>query len=570
MKTKLLFCLIMACIMGLLAQGQVPQTIDFQGRMADSNGDPINGQHTITFSLFSSEAGGSALWIEAREVAFANGLFHVALGEENPIPSSVLAGGTPWLQIAIGAEVLSPRTRLNSAPFSRVAQNLVGGFADVTQVSVGGQPVINSAGQLQGPALQHNHSAMHITSGSFDPARIPTLDILSKTSNTLTVARGGTGTTSFTSGNVLIGNGTGAITSLSRSGIDSRATFPPSAHNHSASEITSGVLSLARIPTGTTNSTVALGDHTHAQYITAETDPTWNGTANQTGNIGRSGNVGIGTTTPTALLHTLGTGTGGGNVLFVGSYKSTNPGDPPASGAGTRMMWYPDKAAFRAGTLFGSPNSQNWDKDNIGYQSFATGFNTKANGNYSTAFGLESNASGLASTAMGNGTAASGDYSTAMGNGSIASGNYSFAINLSNSTGPIVNNNIFRISGATEIGGNVAWTNHSDSRLKKEIQYLETENNLEKIMQLQGVRFQWKESNSDIAGRYYIGFLAQDVLEILPEPVLHDELNDIYSMEYTALIPVLVEAMKEQQAIIKSQQSLIEELFKRLENLEGK
>lgn len=41
------------------------------------------------------------------------------------------------------------------------------------------------------------------------------------------------------------------------------SSFTPSSHTHSASDITSGTLALARIPTGTTSSTVALGDHTH-------------------------------------------------------------------------------------------------------------------------------------------------------------------------------------------------------------------------------------------------------------------------------------------------------------------
>jgi hypothetical protein len=49
---------------------------------------------------------------------------------------------------------------------------------------------------------------------------------------TLATANGGTGTSSFTSGNVLIGAGTGAITTLSRSGIDSRTSFPPESHSH--------------------------------------------------------------------------------------------------------------------------------------------------------------------------------------------------------------------------------------------------------------------------------------------------------------------------------------------------
>lgn len=41
------------------------------------------------------------------------------------------------------------------------------------------------------------------------------------------------------------------------------SSFTPSTHTHSASDISSGVLDVARIPTGTTGSTVSLGNHTH-------------------------------------------------------------------------------------------------------------------------------------------------------------------------------------------------------------------------------------------------------------------------------------------------------------------
>lgn len=52
------------------------------------------------------------------------------------------------------------------------------------------------------------------------------------------------------------------------------STFTPSAHTHSASDITSGTLAIARIPTGTTSSTVALGNHTHSQYLEDSGDDT--------------------------------------------------------------------------------------------------------------------------------------------------------------------------------------------------------------------------------------------------------------------------------------------------------
>ncbi len=131
-------------------------------------------------------------------------------------------------------------------------------------------------------------------------------------------------------------------------------------------------------------------------------------------------NVGIGTSTPAARLHVADS-----NVVFsaVGDLNNI-PGNPPIQGAGRRMMWYADKAAFRAGYTLGN----NWDKANTGNFSFATGFNTKASADYSTAMGYFTTANGGASNAMGYETTASGVYSTAMGFNSIASGTASTAI----------------------------------------------------------------------------------------------------------------------------------------------
>ncbi len=138
----------------------------------------------------------------------------------------------------------------------------------------------------------------------------------------------------------------------------------------------------------------------------------------------KNGNTGIGTDTPAALLHIYGIGTGGGNVLFTGQYKLTGPGPAPAIGAGTRMMWYPDKSAFRAGYIDGTQ----WDTDSIGNYSVALGYNTKAKGYYSTALGSNANASGSGSFATGYYTKASGMNSSALGWRTEATGQYSTAL----------------------------------------------------------------------------------------------------------------------------------------------
>ena len=133
--------------------------------------------------------------------------------------------------------------------------------------------------------------------------------------------------------------------------------------------------------------------------------------------------VGIGTTTPLARLHVIDS-----SVLFSAAGDiPTTPGNTPISGGGRRMMWYPGKAAFRVGYVaFGD-----WDKDNIGNYSLATGYYTKASGDKSTALGYVTTASGFASTALGDATSASGTGSTAMGTNNGAIGSFSTAFGFS-------------------------------------------------------------------------------------------------------------------------------------------
>ena len=135
------------------------------------------------------------------------------------------------------------------------------------------------------------------------------------------------------------------------------------------------------------------------------------------------GNVGINTKTPLALLHV-----NDSSVLFTGpSTLPASPGNPPISGAGTRMMWYPAKAAFRVGRVLGTE----WDKSNLGTNSFASGVGTIASGNLSVAMGDANIASGTSSTSMGSGTLASGISSTAIGDLTRATGENSTAMGSS-------------------------------------------------------------------------------------------------------------------------------------------
>jgi hypothetical protein len=98
----------------------------------------------------------------------------------------------------------------------------------------------------------------------------------------------------------------------------------------------------------------------------------------------------------------------------------------PASGRGTRMMWYPGKAAFRAGAV----DDTKWDDSNVGAFSVAMGTDTTASASGSFAMGQNAAASGSSSTAMGFGTTASGNSSTAMGSSTTASNSNSTAMGV--------------------------------------------------------------------------------------------------------------------------------------------
>jgi hypothetical protein len=105
------------------------------------------------------------------------------------------------------------------------------------------------------------------------------------------------------------------------------------------------------------------------------------------------------------------------------------------------------------------------------------------------------------------------------------------------------------------------WTHISDIRLKENI--TSVSDVLSDVLKLQGVRFNFSSDNSKTQ---QIGFIAQDVEKIFPEFVVSD--SDGYkSIAYGQINAVLVEAIKEQQKQIDSQQKEISELKDLVKNL---
>jgi hypothetical protein len=134
-------------------------------------------------------------------------------------------------------------------------------------------------------------------------------------------------------------------------------------------------------------------------------------------------NVAIGTATTAGKLRVL-----NGAVLFDGTTGTT-----PASGPGTRMMWIPAKAAFRAGQVSGT----DWNDANIGGNSIAMGLDAFANASYTIALGTYVQATGSQSVVIGSGgfsdkAVASGANAIAIGDKNIAASSYATALGADN------------------------------------------------------------------------------------------------------------------------------------------
>ncbi|MBM2816769.1 MAG: hypothetical protein HW421_3531 [Ignavibacteria bacterium] len=120
------------------------------------------------------------------------------------------------------------------------------------------------------------------------------------------------------------------------------------------------------------------------------------------GNPNNLGYVGINNTMPIAGFQVTDK-----NVLFNG-----DTGSVPMTGAGTRFMWIPEKAAIRAGRIEGAGATLwNYNYNHIGDYSVAMGLNCEADGDYSLAIGTHCYANGIASIALGYSSVAGGNAS---------------------------------------------------------------------------------------------------------------------------------------------------------------
>jgi hypothetical protein len=95
----------------------------------------------------------------------------------------------------------------------------------------------------------------------------------------------------------------------------------------------------------------------------------------------------------------------------------------------------------------------------------------------------------------------------------------------------------------------VMLTATSDARLKTDI--TDIADALDAVLRLRGVRFEWKDREQ--AARYgpQVGFLAQEVREVVPQVVHVAEGTGVMSVAYANIVPLLVAAIQELAASVR-------------------
>jgi hypothetical protein len=418
--TRFLIALILQITAVTAFSQTVPQGINYQGIAKNSSGALLVNQALgIRISVLSGSASGALVWQEThQDTTNQFGLFHLVIGQGSSTGSgsassfsNISWGSAPHylkvdLDVTGGTSYVTAETsQLLSVPYSLYSLKSAGlssplALNDLTDV--------NSGSALSGQTIKWNGSEW-----------IAAMDNDSDTA--LFAWNAGAANTADTSSFAFSAGSTDSAVYATSAGSAVFATTAGTAANadHAVHSDTATYSLNCLSPTNDWNLNGNSGIVAPTNFL---------GTINpadlviKTNNVERmritsAGKMGFGTSTPTATMHVVGID----GFVAQGTFGS---GILPVTGAGTRMLWYSKKAAFRAGHVV----STQWDDVNIGNYSFATGYSVSARGYGSVATGQNSIAYDSCGVAMGYACSAVGRYGIAMGNNAQANGIYSVSL----------------------------------------------------------------------------------------------------------------------------------------------
>jgi len=134
----------------------VPLFLTEQGRLFDTNNNPISASATFTFSIYTAATGGTPIWTETQPpITLDSGFFSTQLGSTVPLsPSTFQTAATAGTPLYLGIQVnsdpeISPRQPIATVPFAFAADNAIGDI-NPHSVTIGTKTVIDSNGNWTG------------------------------------------------------------------------------------------------------------------------------------------------------------------------------------------------------------------------------------------------------------------------------------------------------------------------------------------------------------------------------------------------------------------------------------
>ena len=124
---------------------QVPEAMLFQGVLTDTDGEPLDGDHSMSFTIYGSAEGDDTVWTDTMSVTVTGGVFSVMLGGQgNPLDANVFTGETLWLGVSVdGGAEMQPRSSIGAVPYATRAA-----MADNVMTPEAVQDIIDEGGFL--------------------------------------------------------------------------------------------------------------------------------------------------------------------------------------------------------------------------------------------------------------------------------------------------------------------------------------------------------------------------------------------------------------------------------------
>ena len=414
MKTKLSLVLLLSFIFGLLSS-QVPQGFNYQAVARNASGAPVANQLLpVRMTIMSDSLGGTILWQELHSSVTTNlqGVFNLVVGKGVRESASTVTtfSNIDWtvtpkfLKTEInysGWKTLGV-SRLWSVPYAQVARDLDG---PVRKLSVEGE----TSGLEEALFEVKNRDGQTVFAVYNEGVRVYVSDGAKALKGGFAV--GGFGTDKAESTKYLF------------VGKDSVRIYLDT------NPLTKGLKSgFAVGGYDVTKGTVQNYLDVSADSIRVYIDDTGSGK-------GRKGGFAVGGFDMTK----------GSNKSFLNVEIDTLGKINPSE---NRILWYPLKNAFITGKVLVE------DKDSVGVNSFASGYESKAKGNWSQALGYKAIARGDYSTAIGRNALAVGQFSFAFGESAVADGigNYAYgSAEIDTVTGLTIPGTFTKASGTNSI-----------------------------------------------------------------------------------------------------------------------